>query len=494
MSEKQQGIWSNPLLRSKIRSTDVKPPEMLLGYLIGPFGALLASGIFTSQLQNYLTNVLKLGLGFLTALQLFSTILIVAANLVVGQLIERTHTLAGKARPWVLLSALTLSVSSVLMFIVPFENQLARMIWIAIAYNAYYAVGFPIYNTANSTLIPVSTRNSQQRSALASFTNIANLGVMGAGSMIFPMLVSMALKENQALWFAAMLAIALFTALTILLQFQFTRERVTEESAGSDSAERTSAPVGEQLKAVAGEKMWWLVILFYVGFQWSGAMKNGSMTFFCQWVLDNSFFTGLGIVEDLGDAWGMSQSLLAVLGAIPMALAAVVVVPLANKFSKRLVVMAGMLVGVIGGAIAGLGNGNIVPVAVGVALRCLGSAPAAYLILAMLADVIDHIEFKRGIRTDGLTMSIYSSVMVAATPVCNAIFMAMLGGSGYVAPGAEAADLTQSAAVQSTITVSYIWIETAAYALCAALMLLWTVEKNLPEEQKAIQARRGQGE
>ena len=152
-----------------------------------------------------------------------------------------------------------------------------------------------------------------------------------------------------------------------------------------------------------------------------------------------------------------------------MAAAAAVVVPLANKFGKRVVTIAGMAVGVIGGVIAGLGNGNIIPVAIGVALKCLGSSPACYLILAMLADVIDHIEFTSGIRTDGLTMSIYSSVMVAATPVCNAIFMAMLGGSGYV---------------------SYIWIETIAYAACAGLMLLWTVEKNLPEEQKAIAERK----
>ena len=130
--------------------------------------------------------MLKLDLGFLTTLQLLSTILIVAANLVVGQLIERTRTLAGKARPWILLSALTLSVASVLMFIVPFADRTARMVWIAIAYNAYYAVGFPIYNTANSTLVPVSTRNSKQRSTLASLTNIASLGVMGVGSMISP--------------------------------------------------------------------------------------------------------------------------------------------------------------------------------------------------------------------------------------------------------------------------------------------------------------------
>ncbi len=488
MSQDKKGLWSSPLLRSQVRSEDVRPPEMLFGYLIGPFGALLASGIFTSQLQNYLTNVLKLDLGFLTTLQLLSTILIVAANLIVGQLIERTRTLAGKARPWILLSALTLSVASVLMFIVPFEDRTTKMVWIAIAYNAYYAVGFPIYNTANSTLVPVSTRNCAQRSTLASLTNIASLGVMGVGSMIFPTLVSMALKEDQHLWFVAMLAVALFTALTILLQFRFTRERVTEEIADTTQATaKPAASLAEQVKAVTSEKYWWLAMLFYVAFQWGGAMKNGSMTFFCQWVLDNSFFN----TASLGDAWGMSQSLLAVLGAIPMAIAAVFVVPLANKFGKRLTCLVGMAVGVAGGIIAGLGGSNIVPVAIGIALKCLGSAPACYLILAMLADVIDHIEYTSGIRTDGLTMSVYSALMVAATPVCNAIFSGILNASGYDQSADVALNtLGQTAAVRTAISVSYVWVETAAYALCAMLVFLWTVEKDLPAEQAAIAQRK----
>ncbi len=486
MHETKQDFWNTPLTRSLVRSEEVKLPEMLMGYFIGPFGALLSSGIFTSILQNYFTDVLKLNLTFLTTLQLFSTILIVAANLIVGQLIERTRALAGKARPWILLSALTLSVASVLMFIVPFEGA-AKMVWVAVAYNLYYAVAYPIYNTANSTLIPVSTRNSQQRGALASFTNVAGLGVMGFGSMIFPMLVSFALKENQGLWFMAMLAVAIFTALTIFLQFKFTRERVTEENFGQEGdagAARQTVSLGAQLKAVTSEKWWWIVMLFYLAFQWSGAMKNGSMAFFCKWVLDNTFFGS-------ADAWGASQSLLSLLGAIPMAVAAVFVVPLCNKFGKRKVVFAGMIVGAAGGVIAGLGNGSIVPVAVGVALKCFGSSPACYVILAMLADVIDHIEYKSGIRTDGLTMSIYSSIMVAATPICNSIFSAMLSASGYD----QAADVAlgtaaQSAAVQTTISISYIWIETIAYLICAVLIFLFTVEKNLPEEQAAIAARK----
>ena len=95
MRQEKQSIWNNPLFRTKIKSPDVKPPEMLIGYFIGPFGALLASGIFTGMLQKYLTDVLKLDLNFLTGLQLISTIFIVIANLVVGQLIERTYF-----RPW----------------------------------------------------------------------------------------------------------------------------------------------------------------------------------------------------------------------------------------------------------------------------------------------------------------------------------------------------------------------------------------------------------
>lgn len=478
MSSDRKAFSTNP----SIKSADVKFPEMLFGYLVGPFGALLSSGIFTSFLNKYFTDVLLLDTAFLSGLQLISTILIVAANLIVGQLIERTKAMTGKARPWILLSALTLSIASVLMFIMPFEG-IARMIWVAIAYNLFYAFAFPIYNTANSTLVPVSTRNSQQRATLASFTNIASLGVMGVGSMIFPILVSNVMKEDQAMWLIVMAAVAVFTALTILLQYRFTRERVTEEALNGQGENGTAAApsIGEQLKAVTAEKWWWVIILFYICFQWSGAMKNGSMSYFCQWVVDSSIF---------GGDYGMAQTVLAVLGAIPMAVAAAVVVPLANKFGKRQVVFLGMVIGAVGGVIAGLGGNSIVIVGAGVALKCLGSAPAAYLILAMLADVIDHIEFKCGIRTDGLTMSIYSALMVAGTPVMNAVFMALLGVAGYVAPDAANTVTAQTGSVQSMISISYIWVETIAYAIAALLISIWTVEKNLPEEQAAIAARK----
>ena len=460
---KNHSIITKSLSTTAIRTDEVKAPEMLIGYFIGPFGAMLSSGIFTSFLQAYLGDVLGLHAGFLSVLQLVSTILIVAANLIVGQLIERTHSLAGKARPWILLSALTLSIASVLMFVIPFKGT-ARYVWIAIAYNLYYAVAYPIYNTANSTMIPVSTRDSGKRSALASMTNVAGLGVMGAGSMVFPILVANVLTyepANQVRWLICMAAIAIFSALTMYLQFLFTRERVTEELMGRErTEEKKTISMGEQLKAVTAEKWWWIVIVFYLSFQWAGAVKNGSMVYFCQNVLN--------------DTTGTAQSLLAILGAIPMAIAAVFVVPIANKFSKRLLCCVGMAVGTLGGVIAGMGGSNLVIVGIGIALKCLGSSPACYLILAMLADVIDHVEYKTGIRTDGLTMSIYSSLMVAATPIGGAIIQA----------------LNALMPITTASSVNYIWIETVAYGICTVLILFFNVEKNLSQEQAAIAARK----
>ena len=75
--------------------------------------------------------------------------------------------------------------------------------------------------------------------------------------------------------------------------------------------------------------------------------------------------------------------------------------------------------------------------------------------------------------------------------MCNAIFSGILNASGYDQSADVALNtLGQSATVNTAISVSYIWVETAAYALCAVLVFLWTVEKNLPAEQAAIVERK----
>ena len=475
---KQTSFFDRALTRTRIRSANVKPVESLLGYLVGPFCAMLANGIFTTYLTRYFRNVLfaeELASGsalagtvesFLTVFPILSAILIVIGNLVAGQLVERTRTKAGKARPWILLSAVLLAISSVLIFIQPSDDPTFKMIWLVIAYNLYYAVAFPLYNTANSTLTPLSTRNSNQRSVLASFVNMALLGAVGAGSMVFPFLLSILIKPEMSLgtqrtfWMILFIIVAVITFLGTVMQYYFTRERVTEESMGQEQAEaKPRIGVGRQAKAAVGDRYFWIIIVFYFLYQFSGGIKNTSLNFYAEILATQSFPTD------------SVTGVLGIIGAVPMAVAVFFVAPLCNKFGKRPVCVIGMIVGVAGGVIAGIGYDNMVVASVGIALKCLGSAPAGYMILAMIADSLDHIEAKCGFRCDGLVMSVYSSIMIASTPVAQGITSALVGTG------------------TTGTVIAYIWIETVCYGLGAIILLFFNVEKYLKSDRETVLAR-----
>ena len=499
-TETKKGFFDRAAMRSRVRSANVKIPEALIGYLVGPFCGLLANCLFGSVLVEYFRKVLFEPYGtwtsedvagvtqwtltlpagieaFLTIFPILSAILIVAGNLVAGQIIERTRTRAGKARPWILISAITVAVASVLMFIQPIENDVFKMVWLAIAYNLFYAVAFPLYNTANSAMVPVSTRNGKQRGLLASFVNMATLGGAGAGSIVFPMIIMLftagfpgpeqANLPNSNGYLVLFIIIGVLTFLGCLVQYYFTRERVTEETMAQEAikqqgGEQKAAPtlsMGKQAKALFSDKFFIVVIIFYFLYQMAGGIKNGSM---------------LSFTQALGDAWNFdpnfAMSILGVVGAVPMAVAILFVAPLCNKFGKQIVVLIGMAVGAAGGVLAGIFYNNFIIVSIGVAIKCLGSAPAGYMILAMIADVLDHGEAKNGFRCDGLAMSIYSSIMIASSPVATGIVSGLIGAFGSVR-GA---------------TVSYIWIETVAYALAAVVMIFFAVEKYLTKDRQTI--------
>ena len=156
-----------------------------------------------------------------------------------------------------------------------------------------------------------------------------------------------------------------------------------------------------------------------------------------------------------------------------MAVAILFVAPLCNKFGKRPIVFIGMAVGAAGGVLAGIFYDNFAVLSAGIALKCLGSAPAGYMILAMLADCLDHMEAKNGFRCDGLVMSLYSSIMIASVPLATGIINGILGAFGN----------------ETGSVVSYVWVETGAYALAALVVLFFGVEKLLKEDRETVLAR-----
>ena len=89
-----------------------------------------------------------------------------------------------------------------------------------------------------------------------------------------------------------------------------------------------------------------------------------------------------------------------------------------------------------------------------------------------MADMLDHEEAVYGIRTDGLTMTVYGAIMAGMTGIANGIINAVLVAAGY-----DSADLTHNLGnVQATLW-TFIGGETICYACIAILFFFMNVEK-----------------
>ena len=469
---------------SRIKSNEVTKSEKWLGYLAGPAGALLFNAVLSSYLNVYYTDVLKMtgvwGGAFLMVFPIVSKIIDAITNIVMGQIVDRTKTREGKARPWLLLSAILMPITGILLFTVPTASETVQVIWVMISYNLFYSLAYTIYNMSHMLMVPLSTRDTKDRGGLSVFNNISNTMITGIiVALIFPMVIMPMLGANKSLWITVMSVLAILALPLTLLEYYFTKERVTEESEGEEVEIK---PIREQLKAVLKDQYWVVIIAYYVVYTLGLCFKNASLVYYCNYVL--------GTYND-----GITQMLVSVIGGIPMGIGIFAVGPLAKKFGKRNVTLIGFILYAVGGAICLINPRNMVIVLIGQFIKNIGGLPSAYVFMALFADVLDHIEWKYRFRVDGLSTSIYTIIATVCVGVASGVMNFCLAQTGYIAPEfvettGQTIGAVQNAATQNVFIFFFLTLEIITGIILVFLLRKLNVEKTIDKEQAEIQARR----
>lgn len=474
---------NSPLLNSRVTKDDVTAKEKWFGYLIGPAGALLLNAVLATYLNVYYTDVLKLttiwGGAFLTIFPIISKVIDAITNVIMGYIIDHTKTVQGKARPWILLSAPLLLISGVLLFVVPQGNETVQVIWVMLSYNLFYSFAYTIYNMSHNLMVPLSTRNTEQRGSLSVFNQISTIMMSGIiVALIFPMLIMPQLGVDKSKWIVTMSILSCLALPLTLMEYYFTKERVTMEDINKKEEEKI--PYKNLLKAIFTDKYMVLILLYFLIYTVGTQFKNLGLVYFCNYVL--------GTYND-----GKTQTMISVIGGIPMGIGIFAVWPLAKKFGKRNLTMAGFVLYAIGSAICWICPTNMVVVLVGQFIKNIGGLPCAYVFMALFADVLDHLEWKHNFRCDGIAMSIYNIIAVTSVGIVTGLFNMLLSKSGYVAPSfinGETVAVAQSVATKNAITFSFVGLETITAIILIVILAFINVEKHIDKEQAEIKARK----
>ena len=332
---------------------------------------------------------------------------------------------------------------------------------------------------SHGLLVPLSTRNTEKRGVLSVFNQISSIMMGGIlVALVFPMAVMPQLGVDKSKWIITMSVLSCLALPLTLLEYYFTKERVTNESMAEDTAEKL--PYKKLVKAIFSDKYMVLMLLYFLIYTVGSQLKNMGLVYFCNYVL--------GTYND-----GKTQTLISIIGGIPMGIGVFAVWPLAKKFGKRNLTMAGFVLYAIGSGICWLCPTNLVVVIIGQFIKNIGGLPCSYVFMALFADVLDHLEWKNNFRCDGIAMSIYSIISVTSVGVVTGLFNLLLSKSGYVAPSlinGETVAAVQSAATKNAITFSFVGLETITAVILIVILAFVNVEKHIDKEQEEIKARK----
>ena len=499
MSKGNGFVLENRIFDSRVKSKNVTGKEKRLGYLLGPCGALLLNATLNIYLNQYYVDVLGLGALFgglfIALFPIFSKIIDGVVDILYGYLIDRTKSKQGKGRPWILLCAPLLAITGILLFTVPQADPGIQAIYVVITYNLFYSFAYSIYNMAYNLMVPLSTRNTQQRNLLSVFTQVSTIMISGIlVALVLPMVVLPFIGVDKTMWIIVMSIFSTIALPLTLIQYYFTKERITEEK--RDQQEK-KIPFKAQLKAAFSDKYIYLLMLYFLVYTLGVQFKNLGLVYYSNYVL--------GKYSD-----GITQTMISVIGGVPMGIGIFAVWPLVKRFGKKNVTFAGFLIYALGSAICCIAPDNMVIVLIGQFIKNIGGLPCSYVFMALMADCLDNLEWKTGFRSDGVVTATYNIVSTTVTGVGTGLFNFGLSANGYVAPitGEVPSDITntvqktienadgsistifnQNDSVINFIVFAFLGFEILTGLISAILIWFIDVEKNISRKQKVLVER-----
>lgn len=475
-------LFDSPKMDSRIKSANTKASEIWLGYFGGPMLLYMAYySIAGTYLTQFYTDVLGLAGGFLTMMPVVSKVIDAITNIIMGRIIDKTRTRQGKARPWVLISGVLIAITGCLLYAVPRASYQVQIVWIVVSYNLFFAFAFTIYNMSHTLMVPLSTRNTKQRDTLALVQNAGMNMLPGMlSAVIMPFLVAkfgvgLAAQGN---WMTFMSILSILALPATLVEYFFTKERITEEEMVADqSGESSAVPFSQQIKACFMDRYWLIIMGFTAIYEIFNILQTNSMLYYCNWVLADSVEGGAPL-----------QALVNMLGQAPIGIGVFVLWPIVRKFGKRRTMQVGFIIAAAGSLGVMMAGNNMGLVLGGMMVKSIGAIPTMVM-AAMMAEALDHIEWKNSYRADGFTSAVRSIIFTVAAGIGQSIILGGIASRGYIVPETAAQIVQQPDAMKSFFVWCFAGAPMIGYVIGAILMAVFDVEKKIPQISADITAR-----
>lgn len=426
--------------------TEVRlPVSLCLGFGIGSFGIAILLNTVTTFFPALMTTVLGQSAAIAGLLLTVSKLYDAFADVTIGTISDRTRSLIGRRRPFLLAGALIGGLSFLLIFIPPHLSNGALALWMGGAL-VVYSTGYSLFAVPYVAMAGEMTDGYHERTRLLSYR---------AFFIMLGQLLSSAGTAAIIVWagggrmgYAVMgIATAILMSASMVGSFYGTRHaRIVHPQAAAKTIGRAEA-----LRALASNRPFVLLMTIKIGQYMGIAIISTTKLLFLLNVVHAGYIglINLTLVQNVVSAlcvpfWAWASRRFGKRPAYLLATGVLALVYLSWYWTGPGLTMPGIW-------LRGAANGA-------------AAAGTTLLSVAMLPDVMEYDRLRTGLRREGIFSSIYSIIEKLSFALGAGVVGVLLAHAGYI-PTTKGAIVTQP---DSAITALYI----GASLLPAALVTI----------------------
>lgn len=459
-----------------------------IGYGTGHFGMNMINAVLGSFLTIYFTNAAFLDAGIIASIIAISKVFDGISDLIVGNMVDHTHSKYGKARVWLMRMCIPFAVTTVLLFFVPqnFPNTL-KYVYVFIMYNLVNAVFYTAMLVPYYSMISLITKNSYERGMLGNiqsiFQTLANVVI---NSVFIAMLTAFTSSaETIYTQRAFTITMIIISAAMVIITFfcvACTKERVSDDDMEASGKEQGKTQKKNEIsplaacKALFTNKYW--VMMFFASFVifFNVIMYSVGNVYYCQYI-----YQDMSRYSWMSNAISVAQ--FAIMFATPFFM---------KKVGKSKIYVAGigcMTAGFLGFAFFAT---NLPGIIFFNALKGIGLGMAGGMAMGMVADTITYSRLKSGVDPVGMGNAAISAAQKLGLGLGTAVLGWVMDAAGFDA-SLDLQGVAQPESVLTAIRFLYNWLPVILCAVIFILLLLfYDIDKKLPalqeQEKTASQA------
>lgn len=442
--------------------TDMNPNARLsfierFAYGLGDYSANLIYSSISAFLLVYYVSVVGADPAAAASVIAVSKIFDGISDLIMGTIVDNTHSKLGKARPWLLRLCVPLAVCTVLMFSVPTgltgKLQLAYMF---LTYNLVSTVFYTGVTVPYATLNGLMTTNQYERGLLGNFRMLlASAGTMTVNTVVMKMCTFFGGGDrmNQRGWTITYIILMAVYVVMTLFTFYFCKERVGTEPENNEEKRQAVNPV-KALLSLLRNKYWLLILVYMFALYFMMSTFYGAGYYFAQYIVgDEDAYTSI--------ANALSMAQIAMMFVTPFIM---------KKLSKRNLALVGMSVATVGFLLTAVAGSSIPMQLVCSAIKGIGFGCSGAAVYGLLQDAITYGEWHTGIAAAGMGNAASSFCTKIGSGIGTAVLGWILSAGGFNVDPTSA-----SAAV--SLNISFIWIPVISTAIACICMVFFNLDK-----------------